>query len=284
MSSSISIKKIAVITMARNDENFLNKWVYYYGKEFGEENLYIFLDGTDQQVPAKAGKANVTKVPKIGGQVVKAEKGRLLFLSERATELLQRGYDVVVGCDADEFLVLDPKAGKSLAQYLSELNFSCCKSALGIDVGQHLEQESVIDWEKPFLQQRKYAYVCSRYTKPIIVNKPCRWGAGFHRVKGHNFSIDPNLYLFHFGSFDMQMIESRYNDKDRMGAGWGKHIGRRAKTIYMVSQAKAKVSETYIKLARLLQTCLRPIYALNKPSMAGWKLIIEIPKRFSNIL
>ena len=284
MSSSISIKKIAVITMARNDENFLNKWVSYYGKEFGEENLYIFLDGTDQQVPAKAGKSNVTKVPKIGGQVVKAEKGRLLFLSERAAELLERGYDVVVGCDADEFLVVDPKAGVSLAQYLSSLTFSCCKSALGIDVGQHLEQEAVIDWEKPFLQQRKYAYVCSRYTKPIIVNKPCRWGAGFHRVKGHNFSIDPNLYLFHFGSFDMQMIESRYNDKDRMGAGWGKHIGRRAKTIYMVSKAKAKVSEKYVLLARLVQTCLRPIYALNKPSMAGWKLIIEIPKRFSNIL
>ncbi|MBQ2025159.1 MAG: glycosyltransferase family 2 protein [Paludibacteraceae bacterium] len=280
----MSIKKIAVITMARNDENFLNKWVSYDGKDFGEENLYIFLDGTDQQVPAKAGKSNVTKVPKIGGQVVKAEKGRLLFLSERAAELLERGYDVVVGCDADEFLVVDPKAGVSLAQYLSSLTFSCCKSALGIDVGQHLEQEAVIDWEKPFLQQRKYAYVCSRYTKPIIVNKPCRWGAGFHRVKGHNFSIDPNLYLFHFGSFDMQMIESRYNDKDRMGAGWGKHIGRRAKTIYMVSKAKAKVSEKYVLLARLVQTCLRPIYALNKPSMAGWKLIIEIPKRFSNIL
>ena len=38
------MKKIAIITMARNDENFLNKWVSYYGKEFGEENLYIFLD------------------------------------------------------------------------------------------------------------------------------------------------------------------------------------------------------------------------------------------------
>lgn len=284
MSSSICMKRIAVITMARNDENFLNKWVSYYGKEFGEENLYIFLDGTDQSVPAKAGRANVTKVPKIGGQVVKAEKGRLLFLSQRAAELLDRGYDVVVGCDADEFLVVDPKAGVSLAQYLSNLTFSCCKSALGIDVGQHLEQEGVIDWEKPFLQQRKYAYVCSRYTKPVIVNKPCRWGAGFHRVKGHNFSIDPQLYLFHFGSFDMKMIEDRYADKDRMGAGWGKHIGRRAKTIYMVSQAKAKQADTYLPWARMIQTLFRPIYALNKPSMGPLKWIVEIPLRFRSVL
>ena len=278
------MKKIAVITMARNDENFLNKWVSYYGKEFGEENLYIFLDGVDQSVPAKAGKSNLTKVPKIDGQVVKAEKGRLQFLSERATELLAGGYDMVVGCDADEFLVVDPKVGKSLCAYLSDLKVNCCKSALGIDVGQQLEQEAVIDWNKPFLEQRKYAYVCSRYTKPVIVNKPCRWGAGFHRVKGHNFSIDPNLYLFHFGSFDMKMIEDRYQDKDRMSAGWGKHIGRRAKTIYMVSKAKAKTAEKYIKWGRWMQTLCRPIYALNKPSMAGWKLIVQIPERFKSVL
>ena len=139
---------------------------------------------------------------------------------------------------------------------------------------------------RPFLQQRSYAYVCSRYTKPVIVNKPCRWGAGFHRVKGHNFSIDENLYLFHFGSFDMKMIEDRFKDKDRIGAGWGKHIARRAKTIYMVSDAKAdiKSGDRYLQLARKVQTLLRPIYALNKPSMGHWKLLIKIPERFRQLL
>ncbi len=280
------MKKIAVITMARNDENFLNKWVSYYGREFGEENLYIYLDGEDQNIPSRAGDANVTKVPKIGGQVVEAEKARLLYLSNRAAELLGSGYDIVVGCDADEFLVVDPATGKSLAEYLSNLEIDTCKSALGIDVGQHLKEEATIDWNKPFLHQRSYAYVCSRYTKPVIVNKPCRWGAGFHRVKGHNFSIDENLYLFHFGSFDMKMIEERFNDKDRMGAGWGKHIERRAKTIYMVSDPDAKIKEgdRYLTLARMVQTLLRPVYSLNKPSMGHWKLLIKIPERFRNIL
>lgn len=272
--------------MARNDEDFLNKWVNYYGQEFGEENLYIYLDGVDQEIPSGAGRSNVTKVPKIGGQVVQAEKGRLGFLSERAAELMKSGYDVVIGCDADEFLVLDPKTGMKLSDYVSSLEFDTCKSALGVDVGQHLTEEQTIDWSKPFLQQRSYAYVCSRYTKPVIVNKPCRWGAGFHRVKGHNFSIDENLYLFHFGSFDMKMIEDRFKDKDRMGAGWGKHIARRAKTIYMVSDAKADIrsGDRYLPFARKIQTLLRPIYALNKPSMGHWKLLIRIPDRFKNIL
>ena len=138
--------------MARNDEDFLNKWVNYYGREFGEENLFIYLDGEDQQVPKGAGKSNVTKVPKIGGQVVQAEKGRLGFLSERAAELMKSGYDVVIGCDADEFLVLDPKTGMKLREYVSSLEFDTCKSALGIDVGQHLTEEQTIDWSRPFLQ------------------------------------------------------------------------------------------------------------------------------------
>lgn len=270
--------------MARNDENFLNKWVSYYGKEFGEENLYIYLDGTDQQVPAKAGKANVTKVEKIEGHVVQAEKARLLFLSQRAAELMAGGYDIVVGCDADEFLVIDPAAGVGLKEYLSGLEFDTCRSALGIDMGQHLGEEGVIDWSKPFMQQRHYALVCSRYTKPVIVNKPCQWGAGFHRVKGKNFTIDHNLYLLHFGSFDLKMIEDRFKDKDRMGAGWGKHIARRAKTIYMVTDAKAKEWDRYIPLARWLQQHVRHIYSWNKPSMVVWKLIIRIPQRFSLIL
>lgn len=270
--------------MARNDENFLNKWVSYYGGEFGEENLYIYLDGLDQSIPAGAGKAHVTKVEKIGGQVVQAEKARLLFLSQRAAELMGNGYDMVIGCDADEFLVIDPAKGIRLKDYLSSLKFDTCKSALGIDMGQHLKEEGVIDWHQPFMQQRRYALVCSRYTKPVMVNKPCQWGAGFHRVKGKNFSIDPNLYLLHFGSFDLKMIEDRFKDKDRMGAGWGKHIARRAKTIYMVTERPAKDGDKYLSKARWIQEHIHHIYAWNKPSMLWWKLIIKVPERFQNIL
>lgn len=182
--------------------------------------------------------------------------------------------------------MVDPALGKGLAEYIGSLEFDCCRSGLGIDVGQHLDKESPIDWDKPFLQQRSYAYICSRYTKPVLVNKPCRWGAGFHRVKGHNFSIDPNLYLFHFGSFDMKMIEERFGDKDRMSAGWGKHIERRAQTIFLISSPKARIrdGETYMSLARRVQTVLRPVYALNKPSMGFFKWLIRIPERFRNIL
>ena len=33
------MKHIAALTMVRNDEFFLRKWVEYYGRELGRENL-----------------------------------------------------------------------------------------------------------------------------------------------------------------------------------------------------------------------------------------------------
>lgn len=268
--------------MARNDEFFLNKWVSYYGKQFGEENLFIYLDGLDQEAPAKAGKANVIKCERIAGQVVSAEKRRLLHLSNMAAEHL-KNYDLVIGCDADEFLVVDPKLGKSLAQYLSECEIDYCLSGLGMDVGQNMNEEVEIDGERPFLEQRHYAHLSSRYTKPVVVAKPGRWGSGFHRFKGHNFHIAKDLYLFHFGCFDDAMLRARFCDKDRMAAGWGRHIKKRFRTINYVTNLKA-YGEGALKVARLIQTLFRPIYALNKPSMGRLRLIVRIPERFSSIL
>ena len=73
--------------MVRNDDFFLRKWVEYYGSELGKENLYIYYDGEDQPVADFCKGANAFVHPKIGTQVVAAEKGRMKFLSERAAEL-----------------------------------------------------------------------------------------------------------------------------------------------------------------------------------------------------
>jgi len=203
------MKKICAITMARNDEFFLNRWVGYYGKILGEENLYIYLDGNDQTAPDGAGKANVFIVEKKGSHVVDAEKQRLNFLSDRAKDLLGN-YDLVIGCDADEFLPVDPKIGKTLDEYLSQIKIKTSVSGLGLDLGQHLKFEQKLDKSKPFLQQRKYALLSARYTKTSVISKPVRWGSGFHRVRKRNFHIDKNLYLLHFGNADYDALKKPF--------------------------------------------------------------------------
>lgn len=277
------MKRIAALTMARNDDFYLRKWVEYYGTQLGRENLYIFLDGLDQVVGDFCAGTHAQAVEKIGSQVIEAEKGRLRFLSGKAAELLAGGYDLVIGVDADEFIVVDPKLGMSLPEYLSSLKVKDSVSALGLDFGQKIGEEEEIREDEPFLHQRHYAQLGTRYTKPSIVAKPLVWGSGFHRIKGHNFHIAKDLYLFHFGYFDLARIQARYTDKDRMDQGWGEHMHKRSRTIRLVTEKKALDFDRWTRFARRCQTVCRPPYAWNKPGMMELKIVVRIPDRFSHI-
>lgn len=268
-------KRIAAITMARNDEFFLNRWIKYYGGELGEENLYIYLDGLDQKIPSGAGRANITKLPHKEEERQRGDKTRILLLSDLEKKLFADGYDIVIGCDCDEFLVVNPKLNMTLQQYLSGIHAHTTVSGLGLDVGQDLNSESALDMNAPFLTQRKYALLSTRYTKPVVLFRPATWGSGFHSVKGHNFHIDKNLYLLHFGSVDLDMIKNKLGDR---AASWNTHLEKRARTITIVTNAKNKNKSK--KLARIMQTILRPIYDLNKPAMLGQKWVTKIPESF----
>lgn len=268
-------KRIAAITMARNDEFFLNRWIKYYGGELGEENLYIYLDGLDQKIPSGAGRANITKLPHKEEERQRGDKTRILLLSDLEKKLFADGYDIVIGCDCDEFLVVNPKLNMTLQQYLSGIHAHTTVSGLGLDVGQDLNSEPALDMNAPFLTQRKYALLSTRYTKPVVLFRPATWGSGFHSVKGHNFHIDKNLYLLHFGSVDLDMIKNKLGDR---AASWNTHLEKRARTITIVTNTKNKNKSK--KLARIMQTILRPIYDLNKPAMLGLKWVTKIPESF----
>ena len=269
-------KHIAAITMARNDTFFLSRWIEYYGREIGTENLYIYLDGTDQEIPENAGAAHITKLPHTDMSRSAGDKYRIGKMSDLANELLKK-YDIVIGCDCDEFLIVDPALNTSLAKYLSNTEIHTTLSGLGLDVGQHLTHEKPLDSSKPFLAQRAYALLSTRYTKPVVINRPVRWGSGFHSINGHNFHIDPNLYLLHFGAVDMEMLVAKAAAR---GPDWVNHLKRRGNgTINDVTNRPAH-GEKWLKIARVMQRIFRPIYAWDKPGMLGIKRIVKIPERF----
>lgn len=270
------LKKIAAITMARNDEFFLSHWIKYYGDEIGTENLYIYLDGTDQVTPKNAGAAHIKKLPHTDMPRAAGDKYRIGLMNDLARELL-KSYDIVIGCDCDEFLIVDTNTNKTLAEYLSNIKIKNTVSGLGLDVGQNMNCESTLDASAPILPQREYALLSTRYTKPVVKNAPVDWGSGFHSISGHNFHIDKNLYLLHFGAVDMQMLEQKAAAR---GADWLNHLRRRGNgTINAVTNLPAR-DEKWLRRARILQTFARPIYALDKPGMFGLKRVVKIPSRF----
>lgn len=271
-----NLKKIAAITMARNDDFFLQRWIKYYGKEIGTENLYIYLDGEDQNIPENADKAHITKFPHTDMSRATGDKYRIGKLSALAQDLLKT-YDIVIGCDCDEFLIVDPDTNKSLSEYLSDLKINTTVSGLGLDIGQNLNKEKVLNKQEALLAQREYALLSTRYTKPVVINKPVNWGSGFHSIHKHNFHIDKNLYLLHFGAVDMQMLLDKAAAR---GPDWVNHLRRRGNgTINATSNLPVR-NEKWLKIARIIQTYARPIYALDKPGMFGLKRVVKIPKRF----
>ena len=270
------LKRIAAITMARNDDFFLERWVKYYGGEIGDENLYIILDGMDQQIPKGATNANVIKLPHVEMSRAAGDKYRISKISDLAGDLFKK-YDIVIGCDSDEFLIVDPNTKKTLAEYLSKLKYKTTVSGIGLDIGQNMNCEQELDKTKSMLTQREYALLSTRYTKSVVLFRPARWGSGFHRVHGANFHIDNNLYLLHFGAVDMQMLITKAENR---GPDWVNHLRRRGNGTINLITKKTAHGERYIRLARIMQRIFRPIYAIGKPGMLRIKWVVKIPSRF----
>jgi hypothetical protein len=276
-------KRIAAISMVRNDNFFVHKWIDYYGQQIGHENLYLVIDGLDQPLPANHERINIIQKEHIPMKRARGDKYRANLVSDLAGELFKK-YDLVIAHDIDEFLIVDPNTGLSLAEYLQKPVVTSSLSALGIDVGQHTEKETAINPAIPFLQQRSFAHVSARYTKAIVATRPIRWGSGYHRVKGENFTIDSNLYLFHFGMVDYQMCKNKIEQSELNKKGWQAHFKRRFELFDLINKQKAIPGDEFFAKARKRQSFFRSLFAWNKPGMLREKPIIEIPDRFKNIV
>lgn len=277
------MKRICALTTIRNDTLFLQKWIDYYGAQFGKKNLFIILDGHDQPIPANNADVNFIRLPYLPLERAAGDRRRANVMSKIATGLFAY-FDIAIATDVDEFIILDPNIGDNLAEYLSNHKSRSSISSLGLDVAQHIHKEAPINPDAPFLDQRQFAHVSARYTKPNIAMRPLRWGSGIHRVKGQNFRIDPALFLFHFGMVDYQLSTGKTQDKDRIDAGWANHLSRREAVFQIITDAEPLPADTYFPKARRSMTWRRPLYALNKPAPISGNPVVMIPKRFSGIL
>lgn len=276
-------KKIGAVSMVRNDQFFIPRWIDYYGKELGHENLFLFIDGHDQPLPEDHASINVIRLPRQRLNRSRGDKNRIDLISNFTKSLFLR-YDIVIAHDIDEALVVDPARGLSLSGYLQKPVKSASLSALGLDVGQHLGLEKPIDPSRPFLEQRSFAHVSARYTKAIVAFRPLRWGAGFHRVRYRNFHIDPNLFLFHFGMVDYDISKRKMEDQSLLNAGWRGHLDRRYELFDLITKKNPVDGDAFFGQARRRENIFRPLFALNKPGMLTEKPVIRIPERFRSIV
>jgi hypothetical protein len=278
-----AFKKIAILSMVRNNEVFAAKWIQYYGGQFGFQNVYLFLDGLDQKRPKLSEQINCYQLPHSHYKRSKGDRKRAQILSNFATQLFD-SYDVVLATDIDEFLVLDPLLNSNLKDYLSQEFKGSSLSALGIDVGQHPELEQAVNWDQPLLSQRTYAQISDRYTKPVIALKPLQWGSGLHRVKGKNFKIDPHLFLFHFGLVDFDHTQNHIRNSELLKRGWASHFKRRIQLYEVIKTQKPQEADLSFTVIRNYFSEKRKWYAYNKPAVYKGNALIKIPERFKALV
>tara|TARA_X000001036_G_scaffold88983_1_gene81228 strand:+ start:99 stop:941 length:843 start_codon:yes stop_codon:yes gene_type:complete len=276
-------KPVAAISMVRNDVFFADKWISYYGTQFGYENLYLIIDGMDQPLPKEASKINCFQIPHQNLKRAKGDRKRAKKISEFASTLYPK-YKAVLAMDIDEFLVVDPKMKISLKAYLKKDFKTDSISALGLDVGQHPKFENGIDLKKTFLSQRQFAKVSDRYTKPIVSFKPLEWGSGFHRIKGKDYVIDPNLFLFHFGLVSKEITDKKSNKSELLNLGWRGHMARRFRLFKELETQTPQEGDMFFEKARHYLNKSRKWYSWNKPAPLKGPSIIKIPKRFQTIV
>ena len=277
------MKQIAALTIVRNSDHFLKRWISYYGKAFGRENLYVIFDGTDQKLPPESDGVTLYQFEHTPLKRAAGDRQRASWASDLAEELLNT-HDIVIGTDVDEFLLIDPSHNLSLSSYLLSIDLPPTLSALGMDVACNRNYEGALDWNKPFLGQRQYCLLSDRYTKACVMSRPLRWGSGFHRVKNTGFKIDPNLFLFHFGSVDEQVVLSNADDPEKKAMGWASHQVRRAALADEISSAHDFLSDERIKTARRELSRPRSLLAWNKPRPLKSDKIVHIPRRFYGIV
>lgn len=105
--------KIACIMMQKNERELLDAWIQYHGFLFGYENLYIFDNGSDDDVQTKL-KNYIEKGVNVSFQFSKKEdfesKGEI-FLKTIKTLDEKDNYDFYFPLDCDEFLATINKNG-----------------------------------------------------------------------------------------------------------------------------------------------------------------------------
>ena len=187
----------AIVTMVRDESQFLPIWLGYYSQFFSPEDIYVLDHDT---------KDGSTSVPGFHRIAVSHETTDMHWMLQQITEMqhkLMQKYDIVVVCDVDEIIAPDPASPCSdLGQYLDRMDedFVCC---LGYEVIHQPEVEPPIDIERPLLAQRSTWYHNPLYDKPAIAMIPMNWVPGFHRRTDGLNNYDPDLRLIHLHRVDI---------------------------------------------------------------------------------
>ena len=199
-------KKLAAVTMAKNEFFHLPYWVKYYSRFIPLEDLWVLDHESDDGSTQGLG-CNIVTVR------------NPLFRDKPWVNKLVRGfhkqlcekYEIAIYTDVDEIIAPDPRKYKDLGDCIEKFRVSDEEvvSCYGWGILHDPREELAIDMSKPLLKQRKYWHRAPTFDKPLITKVPLNWVPGYHKCHDRKPRRDNDLYLFHTCRLDYEMIKKK---------------------------------------------------------------------------
>lgn len=190
--------KVAAVTMAYNEPEYLPIWARHYAAQVGGRHCYVIDHGSDDTSTGDLGEVNVARIPRSP-----QDNGRRArFLSRFCASLLE-WYDWVIHTDVDEIALADPRFHPTLQAYCAAHPPEVV-TALGFNLHHLPESEPPIDLARPITEQRRWLRFSAAMCKPVLIRRAVDWAPGFHCAADAPVSFD-QLFLFHLRWFDKDL-------------------------------------------------------------------------------
>lgn len=207
-------KKLACVTMARNEEFFLEMMVRHYLAAEKDVDFYIidhastipvqdFLKKVFPDLPS--GQINVIRIPDIPFD----DDYKAVSLSNLAS-MVTRSHEVVIVSDADELVFAE--GGDLVRTCLS--HSSDIIAPLGFEVVQNTNIEGRYDVSVPALEQRTCGFFKSSQTKPVVWKAPTMASAGLHKSI-HPFEVCSEILTLHMRLADVDEATKRIEERKK---------------------------------------------------------------------
>jgi hypothetical protein len=216
---SSSRPRAVAITMVRDEADMLPRWIDYYGRQLGMDNLIVLddnsVDGSTDALPCTRYRLPAPPWKR------RWAKTRSRLVNGMANGLLACN-DVVIFTDADEFLVPDPARYDGLLDYLAARSDRSVIAPLAFELLHNARLEPALDPTRPVLEQRRFVKFSPGMCKPLLKQTPDLWQRAFHDIFAP-FEIDPDLWLLHLKYYDETVLskvaEARRRVHEEEGRG-----------------------------------------------------------------
>jgi hypothetical protein len=212
-------QRAVAMTMVRDEADMLPRWIDYYGRQLGMDNLIVLddnsLDGSTDDLPCTRYRLPPAPWKKPWGRT------RARLVNSMANGLLACN-DVAIYTDVDEFLIPDPARYDGLCDYLAARADRAVMAPLALEVLHHARLEPALDPTRPVLEQRRFVKFSPGMCKPLLKRTTDAWQRAFHEIHAP-FEVDPELWMLHLKYYDETMLskvaEARQRVHEEEGRG-----------------------------------------------------------------